>query len=447
MLGMGNLLVKNGKVMINGVAVNLDLLIENGLISKIACCMEPNGTEVLDADGMYVLPGLIDEHVHLRDPGLTYKEDFSTGTSAAAAGGITLVFDMPNTLPPVDSESSFMEKKEIAMNKSRVDFGLYGLIRDTTSVQGLRKLVNAGAIGFKSYMGPTTGNIPPPSHSTLYTAMKELSAAGVPIVVHAEDEELVKHFSGEAGNDELWHLRSRPYVCETFSTGELLALAEHTGARVHIAHISSLRTLKIIQFARINGIGLTGEATPHHLFLDSEIYSRAGNLAKINPPIRDREDSDALMKAIKDGTILTVGSDHSPHSVEEKLGNNPPSGFPGLETEVPLLLNAVKARKLELADIVRLMSENVARLFGIYPGHGAIVPRSRGNLTIVSLKHQTKIDAAKFYSKAKYSPFDGAVLDGRVMYTVVGGEIAYDGEVHDVKGEFVSNSLKNLSIL
>ncbi len=303
MHGMGSLLVKNGTAVINGVAVKSDVLIENGIISKIGCCLEGGGAMVLNAEGMYVLPGMIDEHVHLREPGLTHKEDFSTGTSAAAAGGLALIFDMPNTVPPVDSESRFIEKRELVKNKSHVDFGLYGLVRDTTDVLEVRKMVMAGAIGFKSYMGPTTGNIPPPSHSTLYKAMKELSMADVPLVVHAEDDELVKHFTSETG-DQLDHLRSRPYVCETFSAGELLSLAEYSGAHVHIAHISSYRTLKIIEWAKMIGINLTGEVTPHHLFLNSEIYSKAGNFARINPPIRNREDSSALLMAAKDKTIF-----------------------------------------------------------------------------------------------------------------------------------------------
>ncbi|MGC8661137.1 MAG: dihydroorotase [Nitrososphaeria archaeon] len=437
---MGSLLVKDGTAVVNGVLLNLDVLIENGTISKIGCCLENNGTEELDAAGLYVLPGLIDEHVHLREPGLTYKEDFGSGTSAAAAGGLTLVFDMPNTVPPIDSAERLIEKREAVRRKSHVDYGLYGLVRDTSDAPEIIRMAKSGSIGFKSYMGPTTGNIPAPSHETLYSILNALSEIDVPLVVHAEDEGLVKFFTSRANkNSSFAHLESRPYICETFSVGELASLSEYTGAKVHVAHVSSGRTLKIIEWAKTHGIRLTAEVTPHHLFLNDSIYSSAENFAKINPPIRSGKDGEALLKAAASDTISTVASDHSPHTVEEKLGGSPPSGFPGLETELPLMLDAVNAGKFGLADIVRLMSENVARLFGIYPRYGSLLPGSHGNITIVSLKLKTKINAEKFYSKAKYSPFNGMELSGKVMYTVVGGDIVYDGEVHDdIIGKFVT---------
>ncbi|MEM0146550.1 MAG: dihydroorotase family protein [Conexivisphaerales archaeon] len=435
---MESLLVKNGTVIFNGVSANADVLIENGTISRIGCCLKGNGIKELHADGLYVLPGLIDEHVHLREPGLTHKEDFNSGTSAAAAGGLTAVLDMPNTLPPLDSVERLIEKKEIARGKSHVDYGLYGLISDTSKVTEITRMVKSGCIGFKAYMGPTTGNIPAPSHRMLYTTLKVLSELDAPLVVHAEDDELVKFFTGKS-NNSIAHLNSRPYVCETFSVGELVSLSEYTGARVHVAHISSGKTVKVMEWARANGIRLSGEVTPHHMFLDSKIYSRAGNFAKINPPIRGYEDGVALLIAAKNGIMSTVASDHSPHTVEEKLGDPSPSGFPGLETELPLMLDAINVGKLSLADVARLMSENVARLFGIYPRYGSLFPNSRGNLTIVSLNLRTKVNAEKFYSKAKYSPFDGMELAGRVMYTVVSGDIVYDGEVHDdIKGNFIA---------
>jgi allantoinase len=436
---MGSVLIKNGTAVINGSTVKADVLVVDGNISAVGCCLAKDGVKEIDADGLLVLPGLIDEHVHLREPGLTSKEDFNTGTMAAAAGGLTLVLDMPNTLPPVDSAERLIKKRELVRPKSHVDFGLYGLVRDTTRVKDIEEMIGAGAIGFKAYMGPTTGNIPPPSHGTLYDAMTAISGSGVPLVVHAEDDGLVKRFSEDSSNDPISHLRSRPYVCETFSVHELVSLSEFTGTHVHVAHVSSLRTLNIIKWARAKGIALTGEATPHHLFLDSSIYGKAGNLARINPPIRYREDSEAILSAASKGTISTVGSDHSPHTLDEKLSKMPPSGFPGLETEVPLLLNAVNDGRLQPYDVARLMSENVAKIFGIYPRYGAIMPGSRGNLTIVSLKQKTDVRAERFYSKAKYSPFDGMSLAGRVVYTVVGGELVYDdGEIRsDVKGEFL----------
>ena len=364
---------------------------------------------------------------------------FSTGTSAAAAGGITLVFEMPNTIPPVDSDARLLEKKELVRPKAHVDFALHGLVRDTSTASGIEKMIKSGAIGFKAFMGPTTGNIPPPSHGTLYEVLDVLSKHGVPLLVHAEDDNLINYFTSKAkGPDPFEHLKSRPYVCEMFSAMELLSLSEYTGAKVHIVHISSRHVLKVLKWAREYGINLSGETCTHYLFLNSDIYKKVGNIARMNPPIREKEDSEALLNAIRDGTILTIGSDHSPHTLEEKLSDNPPSGMPGLETQVPLLLNAVKEGRLDLTDIVRLLSENVAKLFGLYPRYGAVLPGSRGNLTIVSLNSETKINAQKFYSKAKYSPFDGAVLSGKVMYTIVGGDIAYDGEVHDVRGEFVS---------
>ncbi|MGC8557410.1 MAG: dihydroorotase [Nitrososphaeria archaeon] len=437
---MGSILIRNGTVVINGSTAKADVLIVDGNIVGVGCCLARDGVREIDADGLLVLPGLIDEHVHLREPGLTSKEDFNTGTMAAAAGGLTLVLDMPNTLPPVDSAERLMEKRELVRPKSHVDFGLYGLVRDTTRVNDIGEMIKAGAIGFKVYMGPTTGNIPPPSHGTLYDIMGAISGSGVPLVVHAEDEGLVKRFSADSSNDPLSHLKSRPYICETFSVHELVSLSEFTGAHVHVAHVSSLRTLSIIRWARTNGIGLTGEVTPHHLFLDSSIYGKVGNLARINPPVRYREDSEALLDAASGGIISTVGSDHSPHTVDEKLSKSPPSGFPGLETEVPLMLNAVNGGRLQPYDVARLMSENVAKIFDIYPRYGTIMPGSRGNLTIVSLKQKTAVRAERFYSKAKYSPFDGMLLAGRIVYTVVGGELVYDdGEVHsDVKGEFLT---------
>jgi len=299
--------------------------------------------EVIDARGHYVFPGVVDEHVHMREPGLEYKDDFAHGSKAAVKGGVTTVIDHPNTLPPVDSPSRVIEKARILESKAYVDFALTGVLHDGNT-HLFEDMLGEGVVGFKVFMGPTTGNIPPPSDSSLYEILSKSNKYNTRIMFHAEDHALIVYFTEKTkrqGDNPLLHREARPPLAEVYSIVKIASIAKYTGGKPHIVHVSSIDALEAIVKAREIGVDITAETCPQYLVLDEEDYIKHGSLVKVNPPIRGGIHRVKLLEAVKKGLFEAIGSDHAPHTPEEKSKNiwEAAAGFPGVQTLFPLMLD------------------------------------------------------------------------------------------------------------
>jgi dihydroorotase (multifunctional complex type) len=435
-----DLVIKGGRLVDpqGGGDTEGDLGIRDGKIAALQTEIESSrGEEVYDARGRYILPGLIDIHVHFRDPGLTGKEDFASGSAAAACGGITLAADMPNTLPPTAGTAELREKARIAGEKSYTDFSIFALL---TGGKGVEGLVREGALGFKVFLGSSVGDIPPPGAGPLLEGMRAAAAAGRRIAFHAEDNELNEHFTRlcrESGDDPALLPQARPDISEAEAVGRAIRFAGYTGAAVHICHLSAARSLALVREAKARGLPVSAETCPHYLFLDSGDYPRLGTRMKVYPPIRSAEDRQALWGGIADGTIDLIASDHAPHTAEEK--DRPlweaPSGVPGVETSAPLMLTAVNRGLLSLSDYARLASFAPARLWGLYPRKGSFALQSDADFTIVDMNRAGVIRAAELHSKHAVSPYDGFETSAAPAAAVLRGKfIMKDGVLTGKRG-------------
>jgi dihydroorotase len=392
---------------------------------------------VVDASGLLVLPGVIDVHVHMRDPGATYKEDFRSGTAAAAAGGITTVFDMPNNTPPTKDLDALRSKAKEAAEKAVVDYALYGLMAHGNMGE-MAALAGAGVIGFKCYMAETTGNVVPPSEREMLGEMRSVAKAGLRVAVHAEDDSLLQGLISKLKKrgraDPLAHYESRPEIVEEKAVRRALTLASEAKCDVHIAHLSSVAGCKEVKKAKLSGPRggrrVTAETCPQYLLLDKKDYAEKGSMMKSNPSIKRREDRLALWRAVRDGTIDMIATDHAPHTIAEKTSGlsifEQASGFPGLETSVALMLTCVDKGLLTLPRYVQLASEGPAKAWRLYPKKGCIAVGSDADFTVVDTKKEWRIDPADFVSKAKYSPFEGFSVKGAAVYTIVRGRVVMD---------------------
>ncbi len=435
-----DLVVSGGLIVTPRGAFKASIGIDDGVIVAIgSTATMPPAERKIDAEGLLVFPGIIDEHVHFREPGFDWKEDFRTGSMAAAAGGVTTVLDMPNTEPPTVDRLGFTAKLEEASRKSVVDFGFYaGVVPG--KVEALRDLAELGVVGVKLYMSETTGIGEPVDGLDLVRAMEVAASLGLRVGVHAEDGMMIAALREvlRAGGrrDPLAHIDARPVLAEVLAVVKALLAAKVTGCRLHVFHLSSGEALGMIRALRPMGIDVTVETCPHYLLLDGrEALKRLGNVAKDNPPIRGREDAEALWEALRRGEIDAIGSDHAPHLPEEKKVEDvwtAPSGFPGVETMLPLMLTEAHRGRLTYAEISQLLSEGPARIWGLYPRKGAIAVGSDGDLTIVDPEVETVIRSEGLHSKSKVTPFEGFKVKGLPVYTVVGGEVVMEkGEVRE----------------
>jgi len=437
-----DLLIKNGWVVTPdatlraGVAIHGEQIVAIGNEESL-----PSAARVIDAEGLHVLPGVIDSHVHLREPGYTYKEDFATGTMAAACGGVTLVLDMPNTMPPTATREALEQKKRLAAEKAYVDYGIYGLL-EQENLDQLLPLIEGGVIGFKCYMGETVGQIPAPDDGVLLEALKLTGGRGYRVAVHAENnavmQHLIRRFKAEGRTDPLAHVDSRPEICAIEAVSRAIHLAEWARAKLHICHEGCKEVLPIIQAAKARGVDVTCETAPHYLFLAAEEMERLGNLMKMNPPVRYRGHQEALWDGLKRGIIDMIATDHSPHAPEEKQRKNvweAISGFPGVETALPLMLTELNRGRFTLNDYARWAAENPARAWGLYPKKGAVMVGADADLVLVDLQQESVIRAEALHSKSKVTPFDGFKVKGLPVMTIVRGKIVMeDGKVVGTPG-------------
>jgi len=420
------LLIRGGRVVdpVTETDEIMDIKIEGSQIVETGKNLEvPADAEVIDAAGLVVAPGLMDAHVHFRDPGLTYKEDIETGAAAAARGGFTTVVCMANTKPVVDNLETL---KYVQEKGERTPIHVLQAAAITKGLQGkelvdMEALADAGAAGF------TDDGIPLMDEKLLVQAMEQAKDLGLPMAFHEEDPALMSEPGVHKGKvAEQIGYGGAARGAEDVMVARDCMLALHTGASVCIQHISSKNSVELVRLAKKLGADVHAEATPHHFTLTEEAVLKYGTLARMNPPLRTEEDRQAIIKGIQDGTIDMIVTDHAPHSEEEKARPmaQAPSGITGLETSLALGIHSlVEPGYITLMDLMKLMSKNPAEFYRMVPG--SVEPEAPADLVIFGEKEQWIVD--HFASKATNSPFKGWTLPGKVHYTICAGKIAYKG--------------------
>ena len=399
------------------------VLIENGEIKRIARRITNDGIQTFDASGLKALPGLVDVHVHLRDMELAYKEDFATGTAAAAAGGFTSVLDMPNTVPPTDSASRLIEKQRVAAQKTNVNVGFHAAALSDSSE--IYDLAQAGAFSLKLYMPKPIAPFDIGSDQAIEKMMRAAARVDTPVTVHAEDLSTSENTSLENSFEQAAEARSP--ILEDRAVARLLRIQKKARCTVHYCHLTLPSSLMKVDASTRS----TSEVTPHHILLSKKLMSSLGWKAWMVPPLRSEETRRSLLKSTLTGLATVIASDHAPHTIEEKnqSANKSRPGVPGLETTLPLMLTMVNRQQMSLSLLVKLLSENPARIFGL-KSKAKLEKGADGDLVLVDLKKKSRIDSSKFFSKAKYSPFDGFKTQGAVHTTIVGGRVVYsEGEI------------------
>ncbi|WP_251316179.1 dihydroorotase [Flintibacter muris] len=420
------LLIKNGRVIhpVTGTILLQDLLLENGRVGLMEHGLNCEAGRTIDASGLMVAPGLVDMHVHLRDPGLTYKEDIFTGCAAAARGGVTSMACMANTSPAVDCPEQVKYVLDRAAQANGV--GVYPVAALSRGLRGeeptdTEALKAAGAVA----LSDDGNNVD--SANLMRDVLIRARQLDLPVLCHCEDTSMV---AGRAVNEgsvsrQLW-LEGRPAIAEEIMVMRDAMLAEETGAAVHICHVSTARSVDIIRKMKKKGVRITCETCPQYFTLTEDEVLTQGAQARVNPPLRTQKDVQGIIAGLKDGTIDVIATDHAPHSVEEKARplSRAPSGMIGLETSLALALTRLyHTKKLDLPSIIRRMSTNPADILHLSRGHmslGAIA-----DLVIFDPDESWIIDPLLFASKARNTPFAGRTVKGRVKYTIAKGEVIY----------------------
>ncbi len=421
------LLIQNGRVVdpVNGTVSILDLYVEQGRVFQLERNVQAEADLTIDATGLVVSPGLVDMHVHLRDPGLTYKEDIFTGTAAAARGGVTAMACMANTKPVVDTPdqvSYILKKAAQACGVHVYPIGALSVGLQGKELTDGETLKNAGVIAL-SDDGCNVDNA-----NLMRDALIHAKRLELPILCHCEDTSMV---DGRAVNEgsvsrQLW-MEGRPAIAEELVVMRDAMLAEETGAHVHICHISTAKAVDIVRRMKKRGIALTCETCPQYFTLTEDEILTQGSLARVNPPLRTTKDVKGIITGLKDGTIDAIATDHAPHSQEEK--DRPlakaPSGMIGLETSLAISLTELyHTGRLKLPDLIRRMTYNPASILHL-PSKGRLSLGSDADITIFDPEEEWTIDPEQFASKARNTPFAGRKVKGKVKYTIVGGEIIY----------------------
>jgi len=434
-------LVAGGTVASDHGVFPADVLIEDERIVSVADWGALNGAdEVIDATGLVVMPGAIDPHAHFEDPGHTEREDFTTGTMSAAAGGITTVIEHPLTYPPVTSAQLYREKREMAKEKVVVDFGLWGALTPP-SLPEIRDQWREGAIGFKAFMPFSEPAYPHVTDAEFLAGMREVEAIGGLVLVHAENDSLLQaglaRMEAEGRHDPMAHHESRPPFIEEEAVHRALFLAAEAGVRIQIVHVSSPVSAELVRRAKDEGQPASMEICPHHLLLDLDDLVRLGPYGRCAPALRDRPLVERLWDYVLDGTADSLVSDHCAYTLEEKEPGwddifAAPLGCQVMQETVPLVLDeAFHRRGMQLDAFVRFSSTNAAKIVGLYPRKGSLLPGSDADVAIYDLDTEWEVDAkAQQFSKNPWSPFDGRRVRAKVVRTLVRGETVYaDGEI------------------
>ena len=410
---MFDLVLKNLKLL--DYSDCMSLAIEDGKITKISKS-SIEGDKEIDLEGQLVLPGLIDPHVHFRDPGLTYKEDFKTGSLAAAHGGFTFVMDMPNTVPKTNTYEAFKEKQKIAESKSIVNFGLHA---GYSTLDEMEKILKLNPMSFKVFMDLETDD----DLDKIFEDISNLSKKPI-VTVHAEKRDIVlestKNLAEES--EAIAYSYGRPAESEDASVAQAIELSKKYGVDLHICHLSTKNAMNL---AISNNVSY--EFTPHHLLYDNTAFNEFGTLIKTNPPLREKGKNVTINDLTE---ISMIGTDHAPHSLEEKTKGvwDSSPGIPSLETVLSLLLTEVNKSNLDLSLIPKIFSENAAKRFNL-ENKGFIKEGYDADLVVIDLKKEGVFDIDNFYTKAEYSPFDGLSYKGKATMTIVNGEIVMENDI------------------
>ncbi|MEO8667234.1 MAG: dihydroorotase [Bauldia sp.] len=403
-----------------------DIGVRNGRIAAFGKLESAAAGELVDCTGLHILPGVIDTQVHFREPGAEHKEDLATGSLAAVMGGVTTVFEMPNTSPLTVTAEALDDKLRRARGRMHCDFAFFvgGTHRNVDEIPSLESL--PGAAGIKIFMGSSTGDLLVPDDETLAAI---LSRTRRRVSIHAEDEPRLRERmdlrrDGDPSSHPVW----RDEIAALRATERLVRIARRTGAHVHLLHVS---TAEEMDFIRAHKDHVSVEVTPQHLTLDASAYARIGTRAQMNPPIREARHRARLWAGLADGTADILGSDHAPHTLEEKAKPYPasPSGMPGVQTLVPVMLDHVAAGRLTLERFVDMTSTGPARLFQI-AGKGRIAAGYDADFTVVDLKRRQTITDAWSASRAGWTPYDGMTVTGWPVGTVLRGRrVMWEGEL------------------
>lgn len=409
-----DLIIKNAKLV--NKPNEYQIGIENGKIKEIS--KQPlTGEDEIDLKGNLLLPGFIDPHVHFRDPGLTQKEDFKTGSESAANGGFTTIIDMPNTLPKTNTYKDFKEKMKIANEKSIVN---YRLQAGTNTYEEMEKIVGLEPASFKIFMDLESDESLERIFNDLGRLRQNTRYNGL-VAVHAENRGIVLEESEKLkeSNNPIDYSYGRPGLAEDVSVKQAIDIGYRNNLRLHICHLSTIKSLAMARSAK-NFIEISTEFTPHHLLLNNDAYDIYGTIVKTNPPLREEKEG-ITIRNIDENSI--IGTDHAPHTLEEKNRGTWKSspGIPNLETVVPLLLTEVNKGNLKLELIPKILSKNAAEVFEL-KNKGEIAIGKDADFTAIDLKRSGKIDINEFKTKAEYSPFDGFEYTGETILTVVNGK-------------------------
>ena len=429
---MKKLLIKDGRIIdpTRGLDMTGNLLISGAKVSWVGeDNPPPGGCDIISARGFIVCPGFIDLHCHLREPGFEEKETIAAGTLAAARGGFTTVCCMPNTKPALDNQTAieFVKTRAAAEGVVRVlPIGAVTKGRKGEELADMGELSASGAVACSDDGEPVS------SSWIMRQALDYSRAFDLPIIDHCEDKALTK--DGQMNEGLLstrLGLRGVPAAAEVIMVGRDLALADLTGGRIHIAHVSTIAAVELIRRAKALGIRVTAEATPHHLTLTEEAVRGYDTNAKVNPPLRTAQDIDALIAGLKDGTIDAIATDHAPHTAADKLCefDLAPSGISGLETALGALMALVHDGRLELSMLIGKLTAGPAGIInGQYPGLGTLAAGSTADVAVIDPGREWVVDPASFASKGRNTPLSGQKLKGKVVATICGGKIVYKDE-------------------
>lgn len=444
---MYDLLIKNGVIVTSDSMYAGDICISGEKIAAItAPGTEQQAKEIIDASGKYVYAGFIDTHVHSRDGGHTYKEDFLHSTMSAACGGITTLLEMPNAVPAVVDRDSFLQQKKNFESKAYIDFGMWGLCVGEYNNDKLKELAEQGIVGYKFFWGyairksnyslvysPNSTDediIPPFEDGEIFQIFKRVKETGKLIAIHAENANLIRSLTDKIRKEDYKNdyealLATRPVVAEETTVKTAISFSKATGVHLHILHVSAKETVELIREAKKQGLHVTGETCPQYLTFTNEDYETVGNMMKVYPPVRHKEDQEAIWEGLKDGTLSFVCSDHAPHTREEKSGSifDMPAGMCAIETLVPIIADQVNKGRITKQELANVLSEQPAKQYGLYPNKGSLQTGTDADITIMDFDTQKTLKAEELHSVSKVTAYDGYQVSAAPVCTILRGKV------------------------
>ena len=421
------LLIRHGRLIdpVGGIGGVMDILLEDGKVAVIGSNISESDAQVIDATGLTVCAGLVDMHVHLREPGFEYKETIATGTAAAAHGGFTSIACMPNTKPTTDTPEQIEFVREKAAQACGVHVWPIGAV---TRGQRGEALTDFEALKAAGAVALSDDGVPIQSANIMRDGLILAHRQNLTILSHCEDAEMVKNYAVNEGRiSRQLRLDGRPAIAEELMVARDAMLAEETGAAVHICHISTAKSVALVRRYKRKGVQITCETCPQYFSLTEDEILTQGAMARVNPPLRTKADVEAIIEGLKDGTIDAIATDHAPHSAEEKAKTltEAPSGMVGLETALGVTLTYLyHTKELPLSDILRKMTINPACILRL-PTKGRLSIGADGDMVIFDPEEEWTVAPAQFASKGRNTPFGGRKLKGKVKYTIVGGKVIY----------------------